>query len=77
MRGLGLFFGGIVKRNVPLELVNPHPVKNLGDDVCKGNAGLDGFSVLSKADPRAQGNAPFVNGIIGRAYMGPDESFEE
>ncbi len=76
MRGLGLFFG-VVKRNVPLELVNPHPVKDLGDDVHSGNAGLDGFSALSRADPNRQGDAPFVKGIIGRTYMGPDESFEQ
>lgn len=76
MRGLGLFFG-IVKRNVPIRLEDPHPVKDLGDDVQTGNAGLDGFTVLSKANPNAQGDPPPVKGTLGRAYMGPDESFEQ
>lgn len=76
MRGLGLFFGLPVKRNVPLELESPHPVKDLGNDVRTGNAGLDGFTALSVANPNRQGDAPFVKGNLGYTYMGPDESFE-
>jgi hypothetical protein len=76
MRGLGLCFGG-AKRNDPVKLVDPHPVTNYGDDVQKGNAGLDGFTVLSKASPRAQGSPPPVAGAIGPAYQGPDQSFEQ
>lgn len=76
MRGLGLFFGN-AKRNDPVKLVDPHPVKDYGDDVCKGNAGLDGFTVLSKADPNRQGSPPPVAGTVGPVYQGPDQSFEQ
>lgn len=77
MRGLGLFYGGIARRNDPVKLENPHPVADYGDDVCTGNAGLDGFSLLSKADPNAQGNPPFVKGVVGPVHQGPDQSFEQ
>jgi hypothetical protein len=76
MRGLGLFFG-VASRNDPVRLSDPHPLTNYGDDVEKGNAGLDGFTVLSRADPRSQGSPPLVNGALGRAYQGPDQSFEQ
>ena len=72
----GLFFGRC-SRNDPIKLVDPHPVKDLGDDCCTGNAGLDGFSVLSRAYPSAQGSPPPVDGVIGPTYRGPDSSFEQ
>ena len=75
MRG-GLFFG-MAKRNDPYKLVDPHPIADYGDDVCSGNAGLDGFTCLSRAQPTAQGSAPAVAGTIGPAYQGPDQSFEQ
>lgn len=74
MRGMGLFFG-FAKRNIGLELEDPHPVKNLGDDVHTGNAGLDGFSVLAKAYPGDP--SPPVKGTLGRVPSGPSESWEQ
>ena len=77
MRGYGFFFGG-AKRNQPVLLENPHPVADYGTrDVESGNAGLDGFTVLSRANPNAQGNPPAVKGTIGPVYSGPDQSFEQ
>lgn len=76
MRGLGLFFG-VVRRNQPLWLNDPHPVKNLGDDVHSENAGLVGFSTLSRADPNRQGDAPYVRGILGQMTESPSEDFEQ
>ncbi len=73
----GLFFGGSAKRNDPIKLVDPHPIENYGDSVQTGNAGLDGFTALSKANPRAQGSPPPVSGVIGPVYEGPDQSFEQ
>lgn len=77
MRGFGLFFGSGAKRNDPVKLENPHPVVDYGNDVTTGNAGLDGFTVLSRANPDAQGDPPPVKGTLGRAYQGPDHSFEQ
>jgi hypothetical protein len=71
----GLFFGN-AKRNDPVKLVDPRPVEKYGDDVT-GDAARDGFTVLSKANPRAQGSPPPVPGVIGPAYFGPDQSFEQ
>jgi len=76
MRGIGLFFG-TAKRNDPVKLVDPHPILDYGDNVCSGNAGLDGFTVLSRAYPTAQGSPPPVDGVIGPSYRGPDQSFEQ
>lgn len=76
MRSLGLFFG-TAKRNDPVRLVDPRPLTEYGDDVEKGNAGLDGFTVLSRASAQAQGSPPPVNGVVGPAYQGPDSSFEQ
>lgn len=75
MRGFGFF--GTAKRNDPIKLVDPHPLENYGNDVEKGHAGLDGFTALSKANPRAQGSPPPVTGTIGPVYDGPDQSFEQ
>jgi hypothetical protein len=77
MRGLGLFFGSN-RRNDPIKMENPHPVTDYGTkDEQSGNAGLDGFTCLSRADPNAQGNPPSVKGVIGPVYRGPDQSFEQ
>jgi hypothetical protein len=76
MRGLGLFFG-VVRRNDPVRLADPRPIPNYGTkDLESGNAGLDGYTVLSRADPNAQGNPPWV-GALGYSHQGPDQSFEQ
>lgn len=73
------FFGGMNarKRNDPVKLVEKHPHHDMGDDVHTGNAMLDGFSLLSKADPDRQGSPPPVEGQDGPCYQGPDQSFEQ
>ena len=77
MRGLGLFFG-TVRRNQPVKLTDQHPIPDYGTkDLCSEDAGRDGFSVLSRADPHAQGNPPMVKGADGFDYLGPDNSFEQ
>jgi len=76
MRGIGLFFGSN-KRNDPIKLSDPHPLTDYGDDCCTGNAGLDGFTVLSRASPNSQGSPPAVSGTVGAVYQGPDSSFEQ
>lgn len=79
MRGLGLFYGGMNgKRNDPVKVEDPHPVTDYGTkDLESGNAGLDGFTVLSRANPNAQGSPPPVKGVVGPVYNGPDQSFEQ
>jgi hypothetical protein len=74
MRGVGLFFG-MTRRNVPVRLTDPHPVADYGNDVCSGDAGRDGFTVLSRANPSSQGDPPMV--ADGRVPQGPDQSFEQ
>ena len=76
MRGLFLF-GRRATRNDPVRLVDPRPINDYGNDVEKGDAGKDGYTVLSRANPQAQGSPPPVNGAIGSAYQGPDQSFEQ
>lgn len=77
MRGFGSFFGG-AKRNGPIKLENPHPVTDYGTNSLEsGNAGLDGFTILSRANPNAMGNPPPVKGTVGPVYWGPDQSFEQ
>lgn len=77
MRGLGLFFGSN-RRNDPVKLEDPRPVADYGTaSLESGNAGLDGFTVLSRANPDAQGNPPPVKGVVGAVYRGPDQSFEQ
>lgn len=79
MRGLGgLFFGlGRNSRNDPIKLVDPNPIHEYGNDVHSGDAGRDGYSRLSIADPNRQGDAPLVAGAIGRSFQGPSEDFEQ
>lgn len=72
------FYFGSARRNQPVQLENPHPVADHGRaSIESGNAGLDGFSVLSRANPDAQGSPPPVKGVVGPVYMGPDNSFEQ
>jgi hypothetical protein len=77
MRGLNLMFGAPApRRNDPIELVDLHPIEQYADDTDTGNAGRDGFSVLSRAWPDRQGDPPFVAGTVGPVYRGPAEDFE-
>jgi hypothetical protein len=77
MRGLGMFLG-VVRRNDPIKLVDPHPIPDYGTkDCCTGDAGRDGYTVLSRAHPTAQGIAPLAPGAIGQAYQGPAQDWEQ
>lgn len=76
MRGMFLF-GRRDSRNDPIRLEDPRPIERYSDDLETGDAGRDGMTVLSKADPQAQGSPPPVNGVVGRSFRGPDQSFEE
>lgn len=77
MRAFGLFLGGS-KRNDPVRLVDPRPIPDYGNkDMESGDAGKDGFTVLSKASPAAQGCAPPVAGTLGPAYQGPASDWEQ
>jgi hypothetical protein len=76
MRMLSVFLGSH-RRNDPIKLEDPHPIHNYGDPTHSGNAGLDGYSLLSRADPANQGRAPAVKGSEGPAYMGPAEDWEQ
>ena len=76
MRGL-FFLGSRHTRNDPVRLVDPHPVERYPDDIETGNAGRDGFTILSKASPDMQGEPPAVEGAIGPAYQGPSQDFEQ
>lgn len=76
MRGFGFY--GSARRNQPVKLNDPHPVADQGrNSIESGDAGLDGFTVLSRANPDAQGCPPAVSGVVGPVYMGPDSSFEQ
>lgn len=78
MRGLGLFLGTRATRNDPVRLVDPRPIADYGThDLESGDAGKDGFTILSRAQPDRQGTPPSVAGVIGPSYRGPDESFEQ
>lgn len=73
---LGLFFGN-AKRNENYVLEDPRPIPRQDNTIHSGNAGLDGYTVLSRADPDAQGSPPPVEGTLGRTHRGPDQSFEQ
>ena len=75
MRGLGIFFGSN-RRNDPIELEVMNPLERYAPAET-GNAGIDGYSVISRARANAQGNPPPVKGVVGPAYQGPDQSFEQ
>lgn len=77
MRGMGLFFGRS-SRNDPVKLEDPRPIADYGTRSLEtGDAGKDGYTILSRAHPNAQGNPPPVKGVVGPAYQGPDSSFEQ
>lgn len=76
MRGLFLL-GHRHTRNDPVRVVDPRPIEDLGNDVYSGDAAKDGYTVLSRANPDAQGSPPPVNGVVGPVYEGPDQSFEQ
>jgi hypothetical protein len=72
-----MFFGGS-RRNDPIKVNDPRPLPDYGTSSLEsGNAGLDGYTVLSRANPNAQGNPPPVKGVVGPVYQGPDASFEQ
>lgn len=73
---LGMFWGS-PKRNENYILEDPRPIERQPSTIESGNAGLDGFTVLSRADPDAQGSPPSVQGTVGRTHRGPDSSFEQ
>lgn len=78
MRGLGIFLGGSQGRNDGIELEDPNPIPFYGTkDLHSGDAGKDGYTVLSAAQPDAQGRAPFVKGVKGRAFFGPSQDWEQ
>ena len=76
MRGFVLFLG-TAKRNQPVKLSNPHPVTDTMDKMDTGDAGKDGYTVLTRADPNSAGYLPRVKGEEGPVYWGPDNSFEQ
>ena len=78
MRGMGLFIG-TQKRNDNYELTDPRPILNYGNDVHTGDPAVDGYTLLSKADPTRQGSPPNVEGteFPSQTHRGPDESFEQ
>ena len=76
MRGLGLFFGH-KSRNDPVKLNDPRPIPRYEDPQHSGNAALDGYSLLSRADPDRQGSPPQVAGQEGTMNLGPAEDFEQ
>jgi hypothetical protein len=75
MRGLGIFIGSN-RRNDPIKLHDPHPIPRYEDGTHTGSPAHDGYTLLSRADPKAQGNPPAVDGTVGPVYRGPDETFE-
>jgi hypothetical protein len=64
------------RRGDPIEMVDPRPIERYADDTDTGDAGRDGFSVLSRAWPERQGYAPPVPGVLGPVHRGPAEDFE-
>lgn len=77
MRGFGLFIGGLQGRNVNLLLDDPHPVPRYPDCQHTGNAALDGYTRIDRADPKMQGHEDIIDGVVGVVPRGPDQSFEQ
>lgn len=78
MRMINVFLGlNAETRNKPLELYDPRPVARFADNVTTGNAGLDGHTVLSRANPGWQGRPPYVEGDLGPVYWDEGSSFEQ
>ena len=76
MRGLGFFLGSN-KRNDPIRVDDPHPINRYEDPQHTGSPAHDGYVLMSRANPKAQGRAPHVDGVIGPVYRGPSEDFEQ
>jgi len=78
MRGTGLFIGGDEGRLNPVKLIDPRPIPRLEDRVTTGDAGRDGYSVLSRASPGRQGRPPPVKGQDPHGnHQGPAMDFEQ
>lgn len=79
MRGLGLFMGWGPRRNQPYKLKKPSPDYPYPQEaqLDTGNAGADGYTVLSRADPNYAGRMPNGPGVEYQDHLGPDESFEQ
>ncbi len=77
MRMVNMFLG-VPRRNEPIKLTDPRPLPRHTDNLFRSeDAGVAGFSVLSKSDPARQGEAPFVQGSEGFVHQGPDMSWEQ
>lgn len=77
--GLG-FYLGRVGRNENHLLEDPRPIPEYGNCVHTGNPALDGFTLLSRAQPDRQGSPPNVSGTKPQYELrgrGPDDSFEQ
>jgi hypothetical protein len=74
---LGLWFGGMGKRNENYILEDPRPIPRQKDTVCSGDAGLDGFSVLARASTDRPGPSPSVQGTEGWSHRSPSEGWEQ
>lgn len=77
MRGLFLGSYGGVKRNDPTRLIPTNPRPKFAERCDTGNAGADGYTVISRADPNYAGRLPPVPGTDGQTHQGPDNSFEQ
>lgn len=77
MRGMGLFIGGLQGRNVNQKLEDPHPVPRYPDCQHSGNAALDGYTRIDRADPEMQGREHIIDGVIGTVPRGPSMDFEQ
>jgi hypothetical protein len=53
---------------------NLHPIDRYEDPQDTGSPAHDGYTLLSRADPKAQGAPPAVEGTIGQVYRGPDRA---
>lgn len=68
---------GPPRRNEGIRLEDPHPVPRYDDPTYSGDQLRDGYQLLSRADPRRQGDPPPVKGQLGPVYDGMDRSFEQ
>lgn len=71
-----VYFLGRDTRNRGYVLKDPRPIIRYPDCLQSGDAGLDGFTCLSKAHPTYAGDPPSLGGSR-RARSGPDQSFEQ
>lgn len=74
----GFMFYGTHRRNDPIKLVDPRPLpRYTAEEASTGDAAKDGYTRLSIANPRSQGNAPPVEGVAGPSYSGPSMDWEQ